>query len=165
MGFRWSEVQILSPRPTSMSGDRIPGPASSLPPGVRRAKCSLDISLFPPHPLAPTNIHVGRSDSRPGVFPAAGRSAGQMFTGHFALPASPSRPDQHHFRPSHCPRGIVPAARASRLLVVLLLRVSPHAPTHSRGPTLLIGQRGDSTGRGCLCLGGRRSSAGGLFLK
>ncbi len=40
MGFRWSEVQILSPRPTSLSGDRIPGPVSSLPPGVRRIKLS-----------------------------------------------------------------------------------------------------------------------------
>ncbi len=35
-------------------GDRIPGPVSSLPPGVRRVNYPADILLFPPHPFAPT---------------------------------------------------------------------------------------------------------------
>ena len=125
MGFRWSEVQILSPRPTSLSGDRIPGPVSSLPPGVRRVKLSRgafllhsevrgrpsvvcpfdgavihwitantpshpqDILLFPPHPLAPTNLRRFAScstcKSRTGLatfrLPAALASPGQTFRG------------------------------------------------------------------------------------
>ncbi len=44
------------------------------------------------NPLAPTNIPVGRSDSRPGVLPATGRSAGKISTGHFTLPPHPLAP-------------------------------------------------------------------------
>ncbi len=68
MGFRWSEVQILSPRPTKLKAPfvgaflfgecaRIPGPLACRPEGVRRGKAML--SLCPPHPLAPTNKTKG----------------------------------------------------------------------------------------------------------
>ena len=125
MGFRWSEVQILSPRPTCLSGDRIPGPVSSLPPGVRRVKLSrcafllhskvrgrpsvvcpfdgavirwitanspshaLDILLFPPHPLAPTNLQRFASSftckARAGHLRSARSAARSM---RYAFPAS-----------------------------------------------------------------------------
>ncbi len=85
MGFRWSEVQILSPRPTSLSVDRIPGPVSSLPPGVRRVKYPPDILLcrltLSPRPTCGVS------------HPASLASPGQTFRG---LPVRPGGDSLDH---------------------------------------------------------------------